>query len=91
MHCLDTVRRMEEVQVLLALRRQNSGDSCVQLQSVLHLVADQWLGTQLDRSKLAHSLMHHVISRVLLIDEAIGQVLWALIRAWRLMDHLLAL
>ena len=45
------------------------GDVRVLADVVLHRVADQRLSRQLDGSELANTLMHEVLTRVLLIDE----------------------
>ena len=64
---------------------------CVLANILFHLVPYQWLSGELDRSKLANSLVNKVLCRVLLVDKSLSQVLWSLNWSGRQVSHLLHL
>ena len=82
---------MKEIEIFLALLGQQSGDCGMLLDIIFHAATNKGLRRKLDGCKLAYTLMDKILSGVLVIDEALGKLLWLLCRPGRHMCHLLHL
>ena len=68
MNKLDSIARMEKVQVFLSLLSEFRGEVAVLVQCILHLIANDRLSRELDCSKFANSFVYTMSVHVLVVD-----------------------
>lgn len=68
MNEFDSVTWVEQVKVLLSLLGQNGAQIAILVESILHLITNEWLGRQFDSCKFTDAFVDTVRFRILIVD-----------------------
>ena len=88
MNEFDSVTWVEQVKVLLSLLGQNGAQIPILIESIFHLVTNEWLGRQFDSCKFADAFVDTMSFWILIIDVLCSQRQRTLSRLRRNMLHL---